>query len=150
MNRIAQRLAAPVLLSLASQALAFDADGPPTPGEVARRCIHRLNTIGDRTVDAIRDITHECLPRIERLVAAGHQKEAELLARRCIHHIRSVAEDSLDAIGSLTQRCHRILHRLGARPALHEAVDDAARENAGRIRHAAARSIHAIRDALNP
>jgi hypothetical protein len=143
-------LAAAVLLSLAPQALAFDADGPPTPEQVARRSIHRLNAIGDRTVDAIRDITHESVPRIVRLVAAGQPREAEMLARRSTHRIRSITEESLDTIGALTRRAHRILHRLGARPALHEAVNDAARENAGRIRHAAARSIHAIRDALNP
>lgn len=151
MNKLVCRFGVLLLAGLAPTAsvLAVDSTDGLTPAEVARRTIHRLNAIGDRTTGAIQDLTGEAVPRIRRLVLSGHHKEAEALAHRSIHRVRGMASDALGAIRHITERSHRILHRLNARPALHEAVNAAAHENVDSIRHATARSVHAIRAALN-
>jgi len=127
---------------------AGELSGTLTPEEVVRRAAQRMNAIADHTTAAMRQLTTECIRRIEELQSQGRQEEAIALARRCIHQLHEMAAQGIERVMAVAREAHHLLEQMQAGPEYHLAVERAKEMNVGRIRHTLERSVRAIRAAL--
>lgn len=85
---------------------------PPSPQQIARRCVAAVNQATERCIKANASVVHRCLPRLRELLAAGEREEAIKLARRCVTRIREQTEACNRHIRELCEKCIRVLIRL--------------------------------------
>lgn len=135
-----------VVMALAalSPMAAAQSVGRPDPEEIARRCIERLNRIGEHGVMTIRETTEETVQRVLQLLREGKVEEARRAAAAGIHRILGVRMRHVHAIERIAHRCIGLLRRLHAEEELIAAVRRAAEANIGRVNEAAERGIDAI------
>src|SRR5262245_28721016 len=77
--------------------------------EFARTCAAHVDSLANRTSNAIIDDTLECLRRINELLEAGNEERARQVARECIGHIESIADAGTEAISDVCARCVWVL-----------------------------------------
>lgn len=110
----------------------------------ARACAERVDSLADRTSNAIIDDTLECLRRINELLEAGNEERARHVARECIEHIERVADAGTGAIGDVCERCVWVLiNEYGAERLAHRFREYCA-ATIEDIRHLERRAINAI------
>lgn len=112
--------------------------------EFARACAAHVDSLADRTSNAIIDDTLECLRRINELLEAGNEERARQVARECIGRIERIADAGTGAIADVCERCVWVLlNEFGAERLAHRfrqycaaTIED--------IRHLERRAINAI------
>jgi hypothetical protein len=112
--------------------------------EFARACAAHVDSLADRTSNAIIDDTLECLRRINELLEAGNEERARQVARECIAHVERLADAGTGAIADVCERCVWVLvNEYGAERLAHRfrqycgaTIED--------IRHLERRAINAI------
>jgi hypothetical protein len=112
--------------------------------EFARACAEHVNSLADRTSNAMIDDTLECLRRINELLEAGNEERARRVARECIEHIERLADAGTGAIADVCERCVWVLiNEYGAERLAHRfrlfcgaTIED--------LRHLERRAINAI------
>jgi len=113
--------------------------------EFARTCAEYVDSLSNRTSNAIIDDTLECLRRIDELLEAGNEERAAYVARQCIGRIERISDAGTDAISDVCTRCVWVLiNEYGAerlalrfREYCEETIED--------IRHLERRAINAIK-----
>ena len=119
----------------------------PSPEELARRCIHHVRTLAQRCADANAQVAHECVQRIEHLLAHGEEEQAQRLARHCINNINRQSQQCVQTIHQHCRQCVQTLLELGEPELAHRVrlACDAAIQLVRQSQHDA---VSAIRAAL--
>lgn len=119
------------------------------PGDLASRCIEAIQEITQTTRQRIHEATAAEVHRIQRLDAEGaSDRELRQAAALSVRHMTSIAEVGHRRIHRVAEECIEQLQDMGARPALIQAVRNAAEAGNQAVSTAADHARTAIHDAL--
>lgn len=117
--------------------------------DLAQECIQAIQSTVQTTRERIRDVADAGIDRLGRLDDGGAtDRELRQSAALTVRHINSVAETGQRRIARLSHACIEALIDMDARPALINAVRDAAQNGHQAISTAADRAREAVHAAL--
>ena len=116
---------------------------------VVRRCVERIESLGERSVRIIAHQAVRSVGLIDHLQQSGMANEAVVIAGRSTAHIGEVVKNADALVDQVLEDCTMILVRMEApQPAL-DLVQAAATLAKEKIQSAGARALMAIQAALN-
>lgn len=140
-NLLALCVTAVTLLFVAQPAQAH------SPPELAKRCVHAVNSVVERCTQAAAEETHRCVAKIRRLLEEGNERAAHEVARECI---QMATERTRKCVARVKRICDACVEQLLAwgEPELARRVDRVCDEAVERLRSILQREKNAIRKAL--
>ena len=123
------------------------AEAPPTPEEIADKCIDSVTDLADRFVDHAQTVSDDCVGKIENLILTGRFEAAEAVAQKEIKNLRQRADI---CSGKIHRRCKECAVKLLSleKPALATKVKQACKEQVDKVRVACRQAVKAIKAVL--
>lgn len=158
-------LAAVCMLIAAGIAMAQpagDREGPPpeekpplippdaTPEQIVTICVEKATEIANRAVDRNGKVGETAVALIEELLDEERDAEATMVARWSVHWIKSKSERAGRHIHGVCRHCTGALIKAGGSLEMVEAMHEACRDQAERIRESAQAAVEAIHELVPP
>lgn len=125
---------------------------PPdaTPEEIVAICVEKVTEIADRAVDGNERTGETAVTLIQELLDQGRDDEAAMVGRWSVHWIKSMSERAAKHARGVCHRCTVALIKAGGSRDMVEAMHEACRDQAERIRVSAESAVEAIHELVPP